>query len=105
MLSDTIPMVVGTKYLLLTTSSEGIINNIYHSLNDVENFINNIYHKLSVVILNDKDFETVKNKYIEDKKNNITYEIQEETGKLIEEENSLISQAISVFGSDLVDIE
>ena len=105
LLSDTIPMVVGTEYLLLTTSSEGIINNIYHSLNDVENFINNIYHKLSVVVLNDKEFEAVKNKYIEDKKNNITYEIQEETGKLIEEENSLISQAISVFGSDLVDIE
>ena len=51
------------------------------------------------------EFENVKKKYIEDKKNGITYQIQEENGKLINEKNDLINQAINVFGSDLVDIE
>lgn len=105
LLSDTVPMVVGTDYLLLTTSSEGIINNIYHNLKDVEMFISNIYHKLSVIVLLDDEFAVVKNKYIEDRKNNIVYQVQEECDKLINDENSLINQAINIFGSDLVDIE
>ena len=105
LLSDTIPMVVGPDYVILTTSSLGIIDNLYCNLNDVENFISQIYHKMLVILISNNEFEDIKKKYIEDKKNGIVYQLQDEKGKLIEEKNSLINQAISVFGTDLVDIE
>ena len=105
LLSDVSPMVVGTENMILTAISDGIINNLYGNLKLIEDFINNIYHPLKVVIINDSEFESVKNKYILDKKNNITYEIKEEHGKLINESNDLINQALDLFGSDIVDIE
>ena len=105
LLSDTTPMVVGTDYLLLTTSSSGIIDNIYMNLKDVEKFLTKIYRGLSVVVLLDEEFTTVKEKYVLDRKNNIVYEVQKERGKLVNENSDLIDQALNVFGSDLVDIE
>ena len=105
LLSDTIPMVVGTDYLIITSSSTGIINNIYANLSKIENFIEKIYHMMKIVPISDEEFEDVKKKYIEDKKNNIVYQIQEECGKLVNESNNLINQAINLFGSDYVDIE
>ena len=105
LLSDTVPMVVGTDYMILTAPSDGIINNLYVALADVEMLIAKIYHKLSVVILSDAEFVSVKNKYIEDRKNNIIYQVLKEDGKLINMESNLINQAIDIFGSDLVDIE
>ena len=105
LLSDTFPMVVGKDYLILTSTSAGIVDNLYSNLQDVENFISNIYHKLAVVVLLNDEFDEVKKKYIEDRKNNIVYQVQKENGKLVNDENSLVSQAINVFGSDIVDIE
>ena len=105
LLSDTNPMVVGTDYMILTTVSDGLIDNIYMNLNLVEEFIKEIYHLLKIVVIKNEEFEIIKNKYIEDKKNNIVYEIKEECGTLVSEQNNLINQAINVFGSDLVDIE
>ena len=105
LLSDTTPMVVGTDNMILTTVSDGLINNLYSNLELIESFINFIYHPMKVVIIQENEFESVKRKYIEDKKNNIIYQIQEEHGKLVEETNNLINQALDVFGSDLVDIE
>ena len=105
LLSDTVPMVVGSNYVILTTISDGIIDNIYCNLNIVEEFIKDIYHLLKIVVVKNEEFEIIKNKYIEDKKNNIVYEIKEECGTLISEQNNLINQALNIFGSDLVDIE
>ena len=105
LLSDTNPMVVGTDYMILTTVSDGLIDNIYTNLNIVEEFIKEIYHLLKIVVIKNEEFEIIKNKYIEDKKNNIVYEIKEECGTLVSEQNNLINQAINIFGTDLVDIE
>ena len=105
LLSDTVPMVVGNKYIILTTVSDGIINNIYDNLSSVEKFISTIYKECLIVLLLDNEFESVKKKYIEDRKNNIVYQIQEECGKLVNESNDLANQAISLFGKDFVDIE
>ena len=105
LLSDTVPMVVGTDYMILTTISDGLVDNIYSNLNLVEEFIKEIYHLLKIVVVKNEEFEIIKNKYIEDKKNNIIYEIKEECGTLVSEQNNLINQALNVFGSDLVDIE
>ena len=105
LLSDTIPMVVGTENMIFTTTSDGLINNIYANISQVEDFIDNIYHSMRIVIISQKEFDSVKEKYINDMKNNIVYQIQEEHGKLVSENNNLINQALDVFGSDLVDIE
>lgn len=105
LLSDTTPMVVGTEYLILTTASDGIMSNIYASLAQVEDFINKLYHLMRVVVISNDEFNSVKEKYIEDKNNNIVYQIQEECGKLVSENNDLINQAIDLFGADMVEIE
>ena len=105
LLADTEPMVVGKSNLILTTISDGIINNIYKNIKYVEDFIDEIYHHMSIVVLLNKDFDVVKEKYIEDRKNNIIYQEQEECGTLISETNDLVNQAIDLFGKDLVDIE
>ena len=105
LLSDTDVMVVGTNYAIFTTLSDALINNIYQNLFLVEEFINKIYHSIAIVVVLNSEFERIKNKYIEDKKNKIEYQVQEECGKLIEEENNLINQAIDLFGADMVEIE
>lgn len=104
LLSDVVPMVVGTDYAIMTTVSNGLIENIYSNIELVEEFIEKNYRHLSIVVVTNDEFEQIKNKYIDDKKKNIVYQIQEECGKLVEEEN-LINQAIDIFGSDLVEIE
>ena len=105
LLSDTEPMVVGEKNMILTAPTDGVMINIYSNIKQVEEFIKKIYKPEKIVVLFNDEFETVKNKYIEDKKNKIVYEIMEEHGKLVNESNNLINQAIDLFGSDLVDIE
>ena len=105
LLSDTTPMVVGVKYAILTTETEGLINNIYSDINHVEKFISKIYKPISIILLINNEFEIVKQKYINDRKNNIIYHEQAEYGKLIIEQNNLVNKAIDLFGSDIVDIE
>ena len=105
LLSDTEPMVVGEKYMILIAPSNGVIDNIYINLDLVDLLIEKISHKLSIVVLLDDEFKKIKEKYIEDRKNNIMYEIKEECGKLVDVHNNLINQAIDVFGTDIVDIE
>lgn len=105
LLSDTEIKVVGRNHLILSTDSTALINNIYSNLMLVEEFISKIYRNLLIVLVDNSEFEKIKNKYIEDKKNNIMYEILEECDKLVDEKNNLIDQAINLFGSDLVEIE
>ena len=105
LLSDTQPMVVGSDYAILQCDSEGITENIYVNLNITEEFLKEIYRNIKIVIVSNEEFENIKNKYIEDKKNKIIYQIKEECGRLVEEENNLIEKAIGVFGNDIVEIE
>ena len=105
LLSDTIPMVVGSDYVILQSDSEGITENIYANLGLTEEFLKEIYRDLKIVIVTSEEFDKIKNKYIEDKKNKINYQIQEECDRLVEEENNLIEKALNVFGSDIVEIE
>ena len=68
--------------------------------------INN--HPYKAVYVTEKEFENIKNKYINDKKNGIIYKEQEEKDALVlkEKKNSeLVDKALNLFGSDLVDIE
>ena len=105
LLSDTIPMVVGSGYAILQSDSDGITSNIYANLNITEDFLKEIYRDIKIVIVTSEEFEKIKNKYIDDKKKKIIYQIQEECGRLVEEENNLIEKVIDAFGDDIVEIE
>lgn len=105
LLSDTIPMVVGSGYVILQSDSDGITTNIYANLNVAEDFLREIYRDVKIVIVTSEEFDKIKNKYIEDKKNKIIYQIKEECGRLVEEENNLIEKVIDAFGDDIVEIE
>ena len=105
LLSDTTPEVVGKEYLLLSAPTDGIINNIYANLSQIEKFVKDICHPMKIVVVTKEESENVKNKYIEDKNNKIKYEVLEEYDKLVSENSDLINQALDLFGSDLVDIE
>ena len=107
LLSDTTPMVVGTEYMILTCLSSGLIDNIYYNLAQTEDFLNNITgSNAKIVVILDNEFNTIKNKYIEDKKNNIIYQVQKESEPLISiMEDNLINKALNIFGSEYVEIE
>ena len=68
-------------------------------------FLKEIYRDIKIVIVTSEEFEKIKNKYIDDKKKKIIYQIQEECGRLVEEENNLIEKVIDAFGDDIVEIE
>ena len=107
LLSDTTPMVVGTEYMILTCLSSGLIDNIYYNLAQTEDFLNNITgSNAKIVVILDNEFNIIKNKYIEDKKNNIIYQVQKESEPLISVmEDNLINKALNIFGSEYVEIE
>lgn len=107
LLSDTTPMVVGNEYMILTCLSSGLIDNIYYNLVQTEDFLNNIIgNNVKIVVVLDNEFNTIKNKYIEDKKNNIIYQVQKESESLVSiTEDNLINKALNIFGSEYVEIE
>ena len=106
LLSDLMPMVVGNEYLILTSSSKGLITNVYSNLSLAESFLKSVCNReMHIVVVLEDEFSDIKNKYIEDKKNNIIYKVQKECGTLIVDKNNLLDQAINLFGSDVVEIE
>ena len=107
LLSDTTPMVVGKGYIILTCLSNGVIDNIYYNINQTEEFLNNLIgEKTKFVVVLESEFDIIKKKYIEDKKNNITYQVQKADEPLVNRtDNSLINKALNVFGSEYVEIE
>ena len=106
LLSDSKPMVVGEEYSIFSVSTTGLLNKIYSNLNQAEEFVQFLFGKtMHIVVVLDEEFLKIKDKYIEDKKNNIVYQVQEECGTLVSDKNNLVSQAIGLFGSDIVEIE
>ncbi len=107
LLTDTFPMVVGDEFVILTTDSRAIIDNIYNDLKSCEELINKITNdNIRIVIVSNDEFETIKTKYIDDLKKGIKYNLIEENRDLIMiERDDLISKAINMFGEDIVDVE
>ena len=106
LLSDVVPEVVGDKYIILSAETTGLMNKIYSNLSLAESFLQKNFNKeILIVVVTNVEFNKIKEKYIEDKKNNIVYQIQEECGKLIDDKNNLVNRAINLFGNDFVEIE
>ena len=100
---------VGPDNLIISYDSDAsveqnLINLI--RLNEVYNKVTN--SNKNIAIISDKKWDELKKQYIENLKNNVKYEVQEEPELLLEEiENNdiMTSSAISLFGEDIVEIE
>ncbi len=100
---------VGPDNLIISYDSDAsveqnLINLI--RLNEVYNKVTN--SNKNIAIISDKKWDELKEQYIENLKNNVKYEVQEEPELLLEEIDNndiMTSSAISLFGEDIVEIE
>ena len=103
------PLVVSNQNLIIGTNRDSTVERMFENSDEIEEIIEKINnHKYKAVYVSEKDFENIKNKYINDKKNGIIYKYQDEKQPLIQKEkknSELVDKALNLFGSDLVDIE
>ncbi len=108
-LFDTEPMVVGNQYVLLTTDTDAIINTIYRSLYKFEDYLSNkLSNKINLVVVTNDEFKKIKDRYVDDLKNKIKYQIIEENDELVQissSDSDIINKALDIFGKDIVEIE
>lgn len=111
-LYDTVPIIVGNEYLVLSSNVSSLIEKIYNNFIEAEKLIEIIYNqKYKIVIVTDEEFKKIKEKFQSDKKNKIIYQVIEENEPLVlknkkeEKNDNLINKAINIFGSDYIEIE
>ena len=103
------PLVVSDKNVIIGTSRDATVERMYENSDEIEEILEKINnHTYKAVYVSEKEFENIKNKYINDKKNGIIYKYQDEKDILVQKEkknSELVDKALNIFGSDLVDIE
>ena len=103
------PLVVSDKNVIIGTSRDATVERMYENSDEIEEILEKINnHTYKAVYVSEKEFENIKNKYINDKKNGIIYKYQDEKDVLVQKEkknSELVDKALNIFGSDLVDIE
>jgi len=105
------PMVVSDRYVIIGSKRDSTVERMYENYVEIEDLLMKINnHEYYAVYVTEKDFEIIKNQYINDKKNGIIYKYQEESGKLVNKSSKnknseLVDKALNLFGSDLVEIE
>lgn len=106
LLMDSQIMVVGEKNVILVATTKALIINIYKNLFLCEEFLKEqLGREIKIVVIDNKKFENIRNKYIKDKENNIQYIYQEENEPIVKETSDLINKAIVVFDKDILEIE
>jgi len=103
------PMVVSDRYVIIGSKRDSTVERMYENYVEIEDLLMKINnHEYYAVYVTEKDFEIIKNQYINDKKNGIIYKYQDEKDVLVQKEkknSELVDKALNIFGSDLVDIE
>ena len=100
---------VSSDYLILSYDSDASVSqNLLNivKLNEVYNSITKSSKKIAII--SDDAWEKFKLEYINNLKNNVKYDIQEEPELLFEDLNKndiMSSSAISLFGEDIVEVE
>ncbi len=100
---------VGKNDLIISYDSAA---NVEQNLINILKF-NDVYNTITksnknIAIITDSHWEIIKNEYVNNLKNNITYELQEEPDVILEEiknDDIISNSAISLFGEDIVEIE
>ncbi|MBQ3307813.1 MAG: DNA polymerase III subunit gamma/tau [Bacilli bacterium] len=108
-LLDSTIRVVGSDSMIISFSSDGLVEeNLSHlvELNEVYNKITN--SNKNIAIVSDSEWDKLKNDYIDHLKNNIKYSIKKEPDVVLEENKNddiIVNSAISLFGEDIVEVE
>ena len=99
----------GKKYLIISYSSEAVVRQNLDNIINLEKVYNDITKSnKKIAIISDNKWDSIKNEYILNLKNNIKYELISEPELLFEEykkDDIISNSAISLFGEDIVEIE
>lgn len=112
LIMDTLPTVVGNEYIVLSSPIESLIQKIYKKIDNAEEFLSVLLNeKYKIVLVTENEFTKIKEKYVNDVKNNVNYQIIEEKSSLIiynkdtSKKDDMLNKAIEVFGSEYIEIE
>lgn len=111
LLEASTPLVVSDCYVIIGSKRDATVERMYEIFEEIESLLKKINnHEYRAVYITEKDFEIIKNQYINDKKNGIIYKCQEEKNVLVQKtkknkNSELVDKALNLFGSDLVEIE
>ena len=103
-------VVASEEYLLFSFLEESLVNVFDTNYKQIEVFLNEIYDKMyKVVAITSKEWENIRNEFINNKKNNIPYVfINENEVKLEVSENNfgkLENSALDIFGEDTISVK
>ena len=102
-LKDSNPIVVGEKNIILLSDYDNISDRINDDYKLIEEFISKVFGSVyNVICLNKNEWEIEKNKFMENKKNNVVYTYIEEK-KDEEEVHDSVSELIDIVGEDMIE--
>ena len=102
-LKDANPIVVGEKNIILLSDYDNISDRINDDYKLIEEFISKVFGSVyNVICLNKNEWEIEKNKFMENKKNNVVYTYIEEK-KDDEEVHDSVSELIDIVGEDMIE--
>ena len=103
--------VVGKDEILLSFGYESMVNRGIGMLSNIKKLLKKVFDKeYDIAIVTDAEWEKIKNKYIDDTKNKgIKYEYivptkQEKSNKQKIKNENITSQAIDLFGEDMISV-
>ena len=102
-LKDANPIVVGEKNIILLSDYDNISDRINDDYKLIEEFISKVFGSVyNVICLNKNEWEIEKNKFMENKKNNVVYTYIEEKNDE-EEVHDSVSELIDIVGEDMIE--
>ena len=94
---------VGEKNIILLSDYDNISDRINDDYKLIEDFICKVFGSVyNVICLNKNEWEIEKNKFMENKKNNVVYTYIEEK-KDEEEVHDSVSELIDIVGEDMIE--
>ena len=108
-ISDGTIRVVGEAEVILSFKYDSMVSRGLSLINKIEELITKIYGKhYDIAIISDEKWNSVKKDYINNKNNGIEYKYTEipriEEKKVITDDDSITSQAMELFGNDVVSV-
>lgn len=102
-------VVASEEYLLFSFKEESSVATFDSIYKNIEIFINEIYdHTYKVVAVSNKEWEEIRNNFIENKKNNIPYVLIDENDVQLEVSDNfseLENSALNIFGENTVSVK
>lgn len=102
-------VVASDKYLLFSFENKSDVLKFDSIYKQIEQFLKKIYDEsYKIVAVSDKEWEEMKNNYINNKKNKISYVFIEENDvklEMSENSNALENSALNIFGEDTISVK